>query len=191
MQLTGISTNGCPSPVVSKTIQVYESNAIAGNDTVIAINQPLQLNASGGEIYNWTPSTGLSADNIPNPVAILNRDAEFILTASTSVGCSTSDTLNIKVYRGPSFYVPSAFSPNNDGKNDRFGFIAVGMTTVELFQVYNRYGQLIYSSTKMTEGWDGKVQGIVQPAGTYVWVIRGVDFTGTLHVKKGTVTLVK
>ena len=87
--------------------------------------------------------------------------------------------------------MPSAFSPNNDGKNDRFKFIAVGMRSVDLFQVYNRYGQLIYSSSKIMEGWDGRMSGKDLPAGTYVWLIRGVDFNGLEHFKKGTVTLIR
>ena len=191
VRLTGYSVNGCPSPLVEKTLNVYETNAFAGNDTILATNQPIQLNASGGQFYQWTPATGLTADDIPNPVVALKHDQQFVLTAYTELGCATTDTLNIKVYKGPELYVPSAFSPNNDGKNDRFKFIAVGMRSVDLFQVYNRYGQLIYSSSKIMEGWDGRMSGKDLPAGTYVWLIRGVDFNGLEHFKKGTVTLIR
>lgn len=191
VQLTGLTQEGCPSVPVTKSISVYETRAFAGNDTIIATDQSVRLNATGGETYQWTPSEGLSADNIANPVATLNHSTSFILTASTVAGCETSDTLNIKVFKGPSFYVPSAFSPNNDGRNDRFQFIAVGMQSVDLFQVYNRYGQLIYSSNNIGTGWDGKLNGILQPSGTYVWMIKGVDLSGVPHFKKGTVSLVR
>lgn len=191
VQLTGLTKEGCSSATVSKTLNVYETKAFAGNDTIIAENQPIILNGSGGEIYKWTPALGLSADNIPNPTAIINRDAEFVLTASTLAGCATTDTIKFKVFKGPAFYVPSAFTPNNDGKNDKFKFIAVGMKSIDMFQVYNRFGQVIYSSTNFRGEWDGKLQGINQPSGTYVWRIKGVDINGTPHFKKGTVTLVR
>lgn len=191
VRLTAYADNGCPAATITKPIKVYETNAQAGNDTIFAIGQPVQLNGSGGDFYKWTPSAGLSADNIADPVVTLDHDAEFILTATTVIGCATSDTVRFKVFRGPELYVPSAFSPNNDGKNDQFKFIAVGMKSVDLFQVYNRYGQLIYSSTEMMKGWDGNINGVNQPSGTYVWMIRGTDLAGTVRVKKGTVTLVR
>jgi gliding motility-associated-like protein len=169
---------------------VYHTDARAGADTILAIGQPSLLNASGGDFYKWSPSEGLSADDIPNPVVTLNHNQQYVLTVYTEAGCATTDTLNIKVYKGPAIYVPSAFSPNGDGKNDRFQFIAVGMKTVELFQVYNRYGQLVYSSSSL-DGWDGRVGGRNAEPGTYVWTIRGIDFNGTIHNKKGTVTLVR
>jgi gliding motility-associated-like protein len=191
VQLTGLTKEGCASAPVMKTLNVYETKAFAGNDTVIAVNQPVMLNGSGGEIYKWTPSSGLSADNIANPIATLNHDAEFVLSASTAAGCSTTDTVKFKVFKGPSFYVPSAFSPNNDGMNDKFKFYAVGMKSIDLFQVYNRYGQVIYSSPDISGGWDGKLHGSDQPSGTYIWMIKGVDLTGIPHFKKGTVTLLR
>jgi gliding motility-associated-like protein len=191
VQLTAYSENGCAAPAVTMPLKVYETDAYAGNDTIFAIGQPVQLHGSGGEFYKWAPATGLTADNIPNPVVTLDHDAEFVLTASTIIGCATTDTVRFKVFKGPELYVPSAFSPNNDGKNDQFKFIAVGMKSVDLFQVYNRYGQLIYSSTEILKGWDGKMNGLVQPSGTYVWMIKGTDLAGAVHLKKGTVTLVR
>lgn len=191
IQLTAFNSAGCASLPIVKTIKVHQTSAFAGHDTVIAVNQPYVLNGSGGEKYKWTPSYGLSADDIPNPVATLSMHTSLVLTASTAIGCATTDTVHIKVYKGPAFYVPSAFSPNNDGKNDRFQFIAVGMRTIDLFRIYNRYGQLIYSTTRAMEGWDGKFNGVSQPSGTYVWMISGVDELGTTHFKKGTLTLVR
>lgn len=191
VKLTAYSDDGCAAAEISKPLKVYRTNAYAGNDTIFAIGQPIQLNANGGDIYKWTPATGLSADNIPNPVVTLEHDAQFVLTASSAIGCATMDTIRFKVFKGPELYVPSAFSPNNDGSNDLFKFIAVGMKSVDLFQVYNRYGQVIYSSTEIMKGWDGKLNGVNQPSGTYVWMIKGTDLTGTLHLQKGTVTLVR
>ncbi|MEP7258453.1 MAG: PKD domain-containing protein, partial [Flavitalea sp.] len=191
VSLYAIAQNGCLSAPAEHEINIYGTRAFAGNDTLVAENQPLQLTGSGGIFYKWSPAEGLSADDIANPIAVLQKNARYVLTASSPVGCPTTDTVSIKVYKGPAFYVPSAFSPNNDGKNDRFTFIAVGMSSIDLFQVYNRYGQLIYSSAVASQGWDGTVHGAVQPSGTYVWMIRGKDYLGAVQFKKGTVTLVR
>lgn len=191
VQLTAFSADGCASSPVDKIQKVYKTDAFAGNDTIVATGQTIQLSGGGGILYNWTPSTGLSANDIPNPMATLQRDAEFVLTAYTPVGCATTDTIRFKVYDGPALYVPSAFSPNNDGKNDQLKFIGVGMKSIDLFQVYNRYGQLIYSSTNILQGWDGKAFGVAQPSGTFVWMIKGTDLAGRPHFKRGTVVLVR
>lgn len=191
VQLTAYSSDGCGADVVTKSQKVYRTNAFAGNDTIIAIGQPIQLHATGGEFYKWSPSAVLSADNIADPIVTLGHDEQLVLTATTAVGCATTDTIKFKVYRGPELYVPSAFSPNNDGVNDEFKFIAVGMKSVDVFTVFNRYGQIVYSSNQIMKGWNGKLNGISQPSGTYVWMIKGTDLAGNVHSKRGTVTLVR
>jgi gliding motility-associated-like protein len=190
VQLSALGNNGCLSDLLVKEVNAYETNAFAGNDTIIADTQPLQLQASGGIFYSWSPATGLSDPSIPDPVATLTKDMIYVLTVSSPEGCSTNDTINIKVFKGPALYVPTAFTPNGDGRNDQLKFIAAGVT-VDLFQVYNRYGQLVYSSHDAQKGWDGTLNGKEQSTGTYVWMIKGKDFTGTVHSKKGTVTLIR
>lgn len=188
--LNALGINGCPATPVSASLQVYATHAFAGRDTVAAMGQPIQLNGSGGELYSWSPATGLSNPNIANPVATLQRDASYVLRAFTLAGCSSTDTIHIKIYRGPNIYVPSAFTPNNDGRNDRFRFVAAGMQSITYFSVYNRYGQLVYSSVN-PGGWDGTFNGKTQDAGVYVWMIKGKDYLGADHVYKGTVVLVR
>jgi gliding motility-associated-like protein len=185
------STEGCLSPLLTGTVTVWSTKANAGPDTILAVGQPYQLKGSGGDLYRWSPSNGISDPNISNPIVTLEQDARITLTASTTFGCPTTDVINIKVYKGPEIYVPNAFTPNADGKNDRFRPVVVGMSEVMYFRIYNRYGQLIFSSRDTFLGWDGSTNGKAQPSGTYVWQVAGVDFAGQQHVKKGTVTLVR
>lgn len=191
VQLRALAQNGCVSNVVDKTVRIYGTRADAGRDTLVADNQPLQLQGSGGVSYQWWPETGLSDPAIPNPIATVQNDITYILTASSPEGCPSTDTLNIKVYKGPQFYVPNAFTPNGDGRNDLLRYVAAGITTLDYFQVYNRYGQLVFRSTTLNQGWDGTLNGRLQDAGTYVWIIQGKDFNGNLHSKKGTVILIR
>ena len=191
VQLSAIGDNGCRSGIVSSVVNIYETNAYAGNDTIVADNQPVQLKGSGGVLYSWSPATGLNDPTIANPIATVASDAVYVLTAYTPQGCSSTDTIKIKVFKGPAIYVPSAFSPNGDGRNDRFRIIAIGMKQVDYFRIYNRYGQLVYSASGAGAGWDGTFNGKAQTTGTFVWMVHGVDYNGQVYSKKGVVTLIR
>jgi gliding motility-associated-like protein len=189
--LYAISLDGCKSNVLNEPITIYGTNAFAGRDTTVAANQPVQLNATGGISYEWSPSFGLSATNIQNPVATLENDMVYYLKASTPGGCESRDTLRITVYQGPEIYTPNAFTPNGDGLNDMLSPFVVGFQQLNHFYIFNRYGQLVYSHKYGSKGWDGRFNGIMQPTGTFVWVAEGIDYTGKKVVKKGTVLLIR
>lgn len=191
VEVFATAANGCKSATLSGKVNIYETNAYAGNDTIVADNQPVQLRATGGILYSWSPTTGLDNPNIANPVATLAADQTYIVTASTPQGCSSKDTINIKVFKGPAIYVPSAFTPNGDGRNDRFRIIAIGMKEVNYFRIYNRYGQMVFATSQATQGWDGTFNGKPAPIGSYVWMARGIDYAGKVHEKRGTVTIVR
>ena len=167
----------------------------AGNDTNAVINHPIQLNAidvnnSGFTSYIWSPSTGLSNPDIANPIGILNNNITYTVIASNSIGCKASDVITIKVYRGPEIYVPTAFTPNNDGINDRLKPIPVGIKNFLFFEIYDRWGQKIFYTNDANKGWDGNIKGSHTSQSTYVWFTQGYDFEGKLVKRKGTVTLI-
>jgi gliding motility-associated-like protein len=186
-----LSSDGCYSDTASQLVTIYQTNAYAGNDTTVVLDQPLQLHGSGGELYRWTPPEGLSDASSPDPVAMISNSIDYVLEAYTSFGCPTFDTLHIKAFAGPAIYVPSAFTPDNNGRNDLFRLITVGITNLSFFNVYNRFGQLVFSSTDMRAGWDGNFHGQQQPTGTYVWMAKGTDYNGKIHYKQGTVVLIR
>lgn len=191
--LYATSIEGCKDTTTG-VINIYGTNAYAGPDVIAAPNQPIQLQATGGISYQWTPSTGLSNPNVSNPVAILTADQTYYLMAFTPTGCKSYDTLKIKIYKGPECYVPTAFTPNGDIKNPTVKPFLVGVTKFNFFTVYNRYGQQLFYSTDPNKGWDGKYKGREQPVGTYVWVAQGVYWNSAGAVPttwKGTVLLLR
>jgi gliding motility-associated-like protein len=168
----------------------------AGNDTIAAMGQPLQLNVremslAGVTSYSWTPAIDLTGANSATPIATLQRDQRFIVVGTTPDGCQGIDDIMVKVYKGPEIYVPSGFTPNNDGLNDVLRPIAVGIKEFRFFQVFNRWGQLIYSSKDPQRGWDGRVNGTEQGTGTFVWMAEAVDYRGNLITRKGVVTIIR
>lgn len=168
----------------------------AGNDTIAAMNQPLQLQVrevgvAGVTSYTWTPGTFLSNPNSASPVATLTADQRFIVVGTTATGCQGIDEILVKVYKGPDIYVPSGFTPNNDGLNDLLSPIAVGIKEFRFFRVFNRWGQMIYHTQDPKRGWDGKINGAIQPTGTYIWIAEGIDYKGNLVNRKGSVTIIR
>jgi gliding motility-associated-like protein len=188
--LTANDTKGCPKPGRDTiTVTVLPAiNAHAGNDTAVVVGQALQLNATGGIAYLWSPATGLSATNIANPTALYTAPSEGILytvLAYNEAGCVDSASLTVKVFSTmPEVFVPTAFTPNGDGRNDVLKPIAVGMQRIELFNIYNRWGQLVFSTAVNGKGWNGTVNGQQQGAGTYVWMVKAIDYNGGHTYKK-------
>jgi gliding motility-associated-like protein len=97
----------------------------------------------------------------------------------------------VRVYKGPDIYVPTGFTPNGDGKNDKFIPFPVGVKQINYFRVFNRWGQMIFSTTRLNDGWDGRFGGAEQPTGTYVWMVQGVTKDNKVITKKGTITLIR
>lgn len=186
-----MSESGCASDTIKKDININKVYPYAGNDTIIATGQPLQLQGSGGSEFYWHPSTGLNNPFIENPIALLSQDQTYSLLVKNEDGCEGIDTIRIKVYNGPELYVPTAFTPDGNGLNDIFRVTAPGLKQLDYLRIFDRWGKLVFQSQTVGKGWDGTVNGLVQPPGTYVWIIKGVDYKNNILFKKGTVTLIR
>ncbi|MET0299997.1 MAG: PKD domain-containing protein [Flavitalea sp.] len=186
-------TLGCPKPGVSAVVVNVRDKilAFAGNDTAIVIGQPLQLTGTGAPAFQWTPSSGLSATNIYNPVARINDNITYVMRAFTEEGCEGFDTINVRVFRTqPDIFVPNAFNPAGT-KNPVFRPVPVGISTLDYFRVFDRWGRMVFQTSQTGKGWDGNVAGKPQPAGAYVWMVSGRDYTGKTVSKSGTAVLIR
>lgn len=186
---------GCPKPAYdSVVIRVEKLIVDAGpRDTSVVLDQPLQLIGTGtGESFQWSPPAGLTNPNISNPVASLLNNQQYILKAMSSSGCANYDTINITVYKvKPGIFIPNTFTPNNDGLNDVFRPILVGMKSLQFFRVYNRGGQLMFATNIQNQGWDGTYKGQAQDAAVFVWMAEGINYLGNIIFEKGSVTLIR
>lgn len=186
---------GCPKAVTASVLVTVLPKLIADagpNDTSIVIGQPLQLTGTGGTSYLWSPPTWLSSTTISNPVSTAEDNILYKLKVSNIAGCFASDSIFVKVFKvPPSFYVPSGFSPNNDGRNDVFKPILLGMRSLNYFRVFNRWGQQVFATSQQNLGWDGTINGNPQDPGTYVWMAEGETFAGQVIKKRGTVILLR
>ena len=197
VQLNATASNGCVSPDVTRMTNVAEVHAIASNDTMILknISFPLHVNYSGSfngaPSFFWSPPTGLNNVQAQNPTATLQDDITYIVTVTTPQGCQAKDSVKVIVFKGSAVYVPTGFTPNGDGKNDYLRGLYVGIKKVHYFRIYNRWGQEIYSTTSLSEGWDGTIRGVKQQTGTYAWMVKAEDLAGKIYELKGVSTLIR
>ena len=191
-KLVARSVNGCETEL-EFPVTIYATNAFAGNDTAIASGRPLQLQASGGISYEWTPATGLNDPFISNPIATLTGTQlyTYILRAYTPIGCESFDTIKIQVYQAPEIYLPNAFTPGGITANNLYRALPVGIKEFRYLKIFNRYGQEIFYTTNAQVGWDGSFKGKAQSSGVYVVIASGVDFRGTVIDRQATVMLIR
>jgi gliding motility-associated-like protein len=186
---------GCPKPAFDTIILIVDPLVVANagpSDTSVVLGEPLYLNATGGNTYVWTPPTWLSDPNISNPVSSPKDNITYNLLVTSTAGCQDNDTINVKVYKvAPSIYVPTAFSPNNDNNNDILKPILLGMRTLNYFRVFDRWGNLVFSTNQKGKGWDGTFKGSPQDLGTFVWMAQGTTYTGQVITLKGYSVLVR
>lgn len=195
--LLSYDTLGCPKPgrdtiVVNVQPKVL---AFAGRDTTVVVNQPLFFHGSGGVSYQWSPATGLSNTTIANPVGVYNSSIDSVrykLVVRDAIGCPDSAYVTVRVFKtNPSIFVPTAFTPNGDGLNDAVRPIAVGIRRINYFSIYNRWGQLVFTTTVNKQGWDGKINGKLQDSNVFVWMVSAEDYEGRPIFQKGTVALIR
>lgn len=182
---------GCTGTTTGTVTVAPPVMAFAGNDTIAVTGVPHQLTGSGGVGYLWSPSTNLDNPFTATPMATITGDTRFYLQVTDFAGCIGRDTILLKVYDGPTYYVPNAFSPNGDGLNDIFRPIPVGISNTQYFRIFNRYGELVFQTNQWLKGWDGTFKGKQQPIGAYIWMIKGTDRNGKDIEMKGTVMMIQ
>jgi gliding motility-associated-like protein len=181
----------CADTLVGKiTVLPLPATNIINRDTVIKYGSSIQLLASGAKLYNWMPAATFDNPNISNPIATPTQTMKYVLGGIGNNGCRSYDTITVAVDNREDLLIPTAFSPNGDGKNDRFRVANLSFQRLQEFRVFNRWGQEVFAATD-NKGWDGTWKGRPQDVGTYQYVIRVAFPDGFVETYKGDVTLVK
>ncbi len=176
-------------------INVYRKPQVfAGFDLKIEKGDTIKLDkawAKGTDInIAWSPNIFIDPINEPNPIVYPEQDIIYTLKAISNLGCgAATDEITVKVFKD--VFVPDAFTPNGDGLNDVFRIYAGDGYQVKHFDIYNRWGNKIYSSADINFSWDGRWLGQLQPSGTFVYYLELVKQNGKKIIKKGTITLIR
>jgi gliding motility-associated-like protein len=139
----------------------------------IEAGESVVLTATGADNYTWSPSTGLSCTDCPNPTASPDVTTTYYVTATDDNGCTGGDTalVVIKLPCGEIF-VPTIFSPNGTGpqKNNNLCVFGTAACVEELiFEVYDRWGEKVFETTDITKCWDGNYKDKPMNSGIYVY----------------------
>ena len=167
-------------------VSVGPDKTIIKGDTVI-----LNGNIKGTAInYSWSPNTFINNNKILTPKVFPQQNTQYTLTAISTVGCGIASAgTMIKVFND--IYIPTAFTPNGDGKNDFFKIIGADGYKLIKFQVYNRWGQVAYDAKDLNVGWDGTYKKLPQPVNTYVYYVELQTTSGKKIIKTGQVILIR
>lgn len=186
----------------SHTITVTVNMAVvnAGDDKEIFRGDEVMLSASGGVTYSWVPAYGLSCTDCPFPTASPDTTTTYIVTITDIYGCVEQDTIIVKVIL---LEVPDAFTPDGDGINDVLyvynllgrGVDVTGDALESLdFKIFNRWGEVIFETTDINIGWDGKHMktGRYMEVGVYVWLLTATTADGEdIGPMSGNVSLIR
>ena len=178
----------CGATQVSKSVPVYAVPKVdLGRDTVLCPNVQLSIGISPVAGYTYLWNTGAISSQIFSDIFSRN----YTLKADNH-GCNASDALAIKVLPACLIKVPGAFTPNGDGLNDRLKAVNADLAKNFSLKVYNRGGQLVFSTNNTVEGWDGYFKGEMAEPGAYVWMLKYNDpWTGKPVFEKGTSILLR
>lgn len=150
------------------------------------------LHASGEGIPNWEPALGLSNTNTFEVTAFPSNTTIYYLTVDNGI-CKATDSVLV-IADCSSIYVPTSFTPNDDGLNDVFKAQGMDVQNFKL-TVYNRWGEKVFYTEDINHGWDGTYKGTLSPLGVYVWELSASDKFGTPMLnnnqRRGIVTLLR
>ena len=175
VKLAVTNNESCVSDTFSRVVRVYLQPVLdAGPSFVVPQGTVIRFNPTANDStvtnFLWSPGFGLSNATMLRPTLTATTDQTYTLTATAEGNCTASDFLTVKILRP--LIVPNAFSPNGDNVNDRWQIDNLTDYTGVVVEVFNRYGQLVYTSTGYGTAWDGNSKGKPLPVGTYYYIIQ-------------------
>ena len=162
--------------------------ANAGPDRVLLLGDTLQMTATADSsgIYTWTPSVNLSDPLVLQPRSWPATLTTYQLQVVSANGCTNEDEVTIRVLKD--IYIPTAFTPNNDGLNDQWRIPSLDPGWSAEVLIFNRYGQIIYRGKGADISWDGTAGGLIQPSGVYIYLLQ---IPAKRLQRRGTITLIR
>ena len=195
----GSDFHKCFTDTKSITIKVQDTPTVnAGPDVEILAGTPypLQPLASSDVVkWEWSPSKYLSCTDCATPNTNPLEQVDYVVKVANAYGCTATDTITVKLFCNESkIFIPSAFTPNNDGLNDKFTIKAQGIQKINNLRIFNRWGEIIFERKDFNIGdpngaWNGLYKGVSAPGGAYVYMIE-LSCNDQVFTRKGTVTVV-
>jgi gliding motility-associated-like protein len=187
--------NGCPQTVTVAVTTNGGASANAGPDVTIVAGNSTTLTANGGGTYSW--SSGETDESI---IVTPSVTTTYTVIVTDVTGCTAIDSVTVFVPQDDcggsaatsDFFLPNAFSPNNDGENDLICLQGWTACIKEFtIHIYDRWGELVYESEDKLFCWDGSFNGKPMNTAVYAYYIKATLKTGGDIIRKGNITLLK
>ncbi|HUH72898.1 MAG TPA: PKD domain-containing protein [Chitinophagales bacterium] len=181
-----IFINVSPRPEV----EAFQDSKIANGQNIV-----LKATADQNVTYSWTPDYNISCLTCFNPNVFPNVSTQYKVIGTNEFGCSANAKVSVEVVdycSGASIEIPNVFSPNFDGKNDIFRLkYDKDLLSINVFRIYNRYGEVIFETSNPDEGWDGTFNQTPINTGVYVYYVELDCYDGGTNFLKGNITLLR
>lgn len=193
VKLKFVTGTACLDDSITHTVSIRTPPITMSPSQTIMPGQSVTISVTspGSVSYEWTPAESLSNPTIRNPLAAPLEDVYYKATVKGADGCSATDSVLIKVLPLNDFYVPSGFTPNNDGLNDDIKPIYGGHFSLQQFSIFDRWGNRLFTTKRRGQSWNGKINGVEAAAGVYVWVLQATDNQGKAYTRKGSFVLIR
>ncbi len=182
---------------VEVNLPAFDDAFIIGADSLFKGEEAqLSTNRNGSNLsYEWEPASDLDNPNSPNPNTSLSTTTTYRVTITDlNTGCEVIAFRRLRVFEvncgEPDIFIPTAFSPNGDLTNDVLYVRGANIREVE-FQLFNRWGELVFETTEINKGWDGTYKGKEADPGVFVYQVRAICYDGQEFIDKGNITLLK
>ncbi|MBL7801750.1 MAG: gliding motility-associated C-terminal domain-containing protein [Chitinophagales bacterium] len=193
--------NKCGASTTFTIVEPSQFSVKAIDDITALLNQPVKLgvtafSSKGIKSYAWTPVKYLSCTDCTSPTATCDVTTDFVVTVTDSDGCVNYDTVRVIVKNDFLYFLPTAFTPNNDGLNDVFEVNILGAQNINM-NIFNRWGETVYSSSDYANGkangdkWDGKFRGKDVQFDTYTYLLKVKLYSGREETLTGTVAVMR
>jgi gliding motility-associated-like protein len=193
--IAAVNLDNC---IDSDTIQIYVQDALDvewSMDTTVIIGQSANIYVQPDQANTfpvWTPNYAMSCDTCTHITVTPLESTTYVFEIQDTLGCSSYlEEIRIEVDEQYSVNLPSSFTPNNDGVNDVVHVRGWGIQELLEFKIFNRWGEEIYSSTDINQGWDGTYRGKVQNIDSYAYMVKAKMYSGQEISKSGTISLLR
>jgi gliding motility-associated-like protein len=167
-------------------------------DAFAFVPMPMSARVLGTDYsYSWNPSIGLDLPNIQDPMFTYGSSVQYNITLTSDSGCVTVDTVLVHIINpgdtglAPNLFVPKAWSPNKDGKNDRLFPFTYHIRQLKYFRVFDRWGRLVFETNVLGRGWDGVFNGTPQVMDVYTWTVEAIGDDDSIIKRSGNSILLR
>jgi len=177
---------------VHATVSVQPAGVLHITDSVtLSPGETYQVNPlTNCSSFEWFPPAGLSSAYVSDPVISPGISTKYKVVGTTAWGCQAVDSIDVLIDNSSLLALPNAFTP--DGQvNNKLYLLQRGIATLNYFRIYNRWGNKVYESSNIHDGWDGSFNGKPQPYDVYVYQVEAVANDGSTFHKSGNVTLIR